>query len=395
MPIFAAVSVLMRLMKSFSFFIADRYQIWTVETEEDFEYEYDEGPGARRNDSLPPGMAAIDATIAECVEDAYAAGHSDETLAKLLQEAMYIPPGTSIQAVSIGGDGGSGGSGGGAGGGGGGSGGGGGLTQDQVQKFMQMQAAGMIPMGVASAAMGTVPVPMMMPSAAMGRIAMPMPMPTIGMGVMPGPMMGIAPSAMAGVPAGMGGLLASAGAPGQSPGLLPAGIPGAFPFMGAMPGALALPTGPSLPPGVPPPPAIDSGQAPGSIVGEAGEFSSFMTAFRNEIKATRDHDSRIAKFVPSAKFAADAPSEQQQIQTRADAVFGTAVGPGATPGLDDDEDFAEWPDELLILGINMDEAEDGTTSTTTTTETTQSEGEDETDDEDEDAWPLELLIAGS
>ena len=39
--------------------------------------------------------------IAECIEDAFAAGYTDDTLAKLLTEATaYIPPGTSIQAMN-------------------------------------------------------------------------------------------------------------------------------------------------------------------------------------------------------------------------------------------------------------------------------------------------------
>merc|ERR1711988_684464 len=64
---------------------------------------------------------------------------------------------------------------------------------------------------------------------------------------------------------------------------------------------------------------------------------------------------------------------------------------------EDEDDFAEWPDELLLLGINMDEAEAGsTTSTTTTTTTTDDDTNetDDTDDEDEDAWPLEMLSMG-
>ena len=44
-------------------------------------------------------MAAVDAAIAECVEDALAAGHTDDTLVKLLSEAVYIPPGMSIQPI--------------------------------------------------------------------------------------------------------------------------------------------------------------------------------------------------------------------------------------------------------------------------------------------------------
>merc|ERR1712070_1335018 len=63
-----------------------------VEGEKDFIEEYDEGPMARRVGALPPGMAAVDASIAECVEDALSVGHTDETLIKLLEEAARLGP---------------------------------------------------------------------------------------------------------------------------------------------------------------------------------------------------------------------------------------------------------------------------------------------------------------
>uniref|UniRef100_A0A7S3BDH7 Uncharacterized protein n=1 Tax=Haptolina ericina TaxID=156174 RepID=A0A7S3BDH7_9EUKA len=367
MPIFLMVSILMRLMKSITFRIADRYQIWVVEGDEEVEYEYDEGPGARRNEQLPPGMAAIDASIAECVEDAYAAGHSDETLQKLLHEAMYIPPGASIQAASLGDIGGS------RSGGGGNGPISGGLSEGQIQQFVEMQAAGLIPFGVPSVPMQEMQVPIPLPGAA------PMPM---------GAPLGLASS----LPAGFGGLLASASTGGslpvQQPMPQPAPFPAPAPFMGASPGQFSqiLRSAP-LPPGVPPPPVAGGGA---TDTGGEGDFNTFMTAFRDEIKATRDQQGRVAKYVPS-RTCATAEAEKQSIQAKADAIYGQ--GPAEMRAAEGElDDFTEWPDELLLLGIDVDDAEDGTTTstTTTTTTTTESEVEDETDDDD--AWPLELLV---
>ena len=74
------------------------FNVWMVEGEKDHEDEYDEGPSSRNKGALPPGMAAVDAMLAECIEDAFSVGYTDESLAKLLTEAIsYIPPGSSIQ----------------------------------------------------------------------------------------------------------------------------------------------------------------------------------------------------------------------------------------------------------------------------------------------------------
>ena len=78
--------------------MGDRFKVWIVEGEAEAVEDYDEGPGARNKGALPPGMAAVDATLAECIEDAFSVGYTDESLAKLLTEAIsYIPPGSSIQ----------------------------------------------------------------------------------------------------------------------------------------------------------------------------------------------------------------------------------------------------------------------------------------------------------
>eukprot|EP00966_Prymnesium_polylepis_P143309 3308295-Prymnesium_polylepis.1 len=251
--------------------------------------------------------------------------------------------------------------------------------------------------------------PMMMPNAALGTMPVPMGLPGMGVpGMGPGYPIGVGGFGQPGIGSGMGGLLASAAAGGQQlGGMLPGQglpMPGVGMPMGmGLPGGtgatgpMQLPTGPKLPPGVPPPPGVLGQGSAANMAGEEGDFSSFMLAFRDEIKASREHDKRVSKFVPSSACAVAAPSTQQQIQQRADEIFGESpMAPGRMADDDDDEDdFAEWPDELLLLGVNMDEAEAGsTTSTTTTTTTTTTDETDETDDEedDEDAWPLEMLM---
>jgi len=91
-PLFAAIMFMLRFIKIAGLKVADAFQVWMVEGEKDFVEEYDEGPMARRVGALPPGMAAVDASIAECVEDALSVGHTDETLIKLLEEAARLGP---------------------------------------------------------------------------------------------------------------------------------------------------------------------------------------------------------------------------------------------------------------------------------------------------------------
>merc|ERR1719409_107486 len=100
MPIFVLVSQFIRLFARFMLKIGDRFKVWHVEGEDELEEEYDEGPGSRNRGALPPGMAAVDETLAEYIEDAFAVGYTDESLGKLLGEAIsYIPPGSSIQVA--------------------------------------------------------------------------------------------------------------------------------------------------------------------------------------------------------------------------------------------------------------------------------------------------------
>ena len=116
-PLFAFMMFFLRSLKIAAFKFADHFNIWMVEGEKDYVEEYDEGPNARRLGAMPPGMAAVDASIAECVEDALSVGHTDETLIRLLEEAARLGPNAGLSV--------DGGSGPGPGPGGGGDGGGG------------------------------------------------------------------------------------------------------------------------------------------------------------------------------------------------------------------------------------------------------------------------------
>ena len=114
-PLFAGMMFFLRFLKIAAFKVADSFNIWMVEGEKDYVEEFDEGPNARRMGAMPPGMAAVDASIAECVEDALSVGHTDETLIRLLEEAARLGPNAGL---SVDGGGGPGPGGGGGGGGG-------------------------------------------------------------------------------------------------------------------------------------------------------------------------------------------------------------------------------------------------------------------------------------
>jgi hypothetical protein len=327
--------------------------------------------------ALPPGMAAVDAGLAECIEDAFAVGYTDESLSKLLLEAIsYIPPGSSIQV---------------AGAGGAGDGGGGltlgagqvGVSEQQLQQLLQLQAQGLIP--------------------GAGGPGGPMQMPVPMRPGMPGMFPGMAP--MGGMPmfGGMGGPMPGMMGPGFGmPGMPGMGGPGGgfggpgMPGMGGPPGAGA-PGGPALPPGVPPPPGTMGGGGAPAEGGDVEAFSTFMNAFRTEMRQARDQGTRLQKFVPSAKTM---EAKRLAAEKRANEVFGVGIDDGT--GLDDElqnaEDFDEWPDEFLLLGVAEQDGQQGSSpspdsDTSTTSETASTEGTEETDEEDEDdAWPIEMLI---
>jgi hypothetical protein len=76
-PIFFVVFFSFKVGKKAAMKMADRFEIWMVEGETDYEEVYDEGPNSRNTGALPPGMAAVDADLAECIEDAFIAGYTD------------------------------------------------------------------------------------------------------------------------------------------------------------------------------------------------------------------------------------------------------------------------------------------------------------------------------
>jgi hypothetical protein len=112
-----------------------------------------------------------------------------------------------------------------------------------------------------------------------------------------------------------------------------------------------------------------------------------MNAFRDEMKDARAFDERTNKFVPSRACVSE-EDQRAHIQERADEIYGPSAH---VDGQEDFDDF-EWPDELMILGIDVDNAEEGTTSTTTSSTSTTESETPPTDSEDDDAWPMELLV---
>ena len=127
-------------------------------------------------------------------------------------------------------------------------------------------------------------------------------------------------------------------------------------------------------------------------------FTDFMSAFRTEMRDARTADVRTQKFLPSAHLV---QQQQAQLEQRANEIFGVGadLDPGFTnEGLMMGDDFDEWPDEFLLLGVAEQDAVDGSTSpspeseTSTTSETASTEDEEDNEEDDDDAWPIEMLI---
>jgi hypothetical protein len=134
-----------------------------------------------------------------------------------------------------------------------------------------------------------------------------------------------------------------------------------------------------------------------------------MEAFRKEIKHARSSEQRLHKFVPS-RVGQD--RAQREIEERANDIFGIGVAQDPTSALtllgaasEDDDDFDYWPDELVPLGIAMDDAgqagttssstpptEDDSSSTPPTDSATEPTDSNSDEDNEEDLWPLELLV---
>lgn len=340
-PIFMIMTLAFNFGKRCVLRFADRFQIWMVEGEKEHEEVYDEGPGSRQQGALPPGMAAVDETIAECIEDAFAAGYTDDTLSKLLTEAiLYIPPGTSIQAA----------------------GGSAGMTcsdlppgaqpsitQEQMDVFLRMQAQGLMPSSTAGTAAFQPNVPQVAPFSTpscegygfcTSHPALP---PNVYMG-------GSSMSGSAGPILGFGttmGMPCSLNAPPQT--FAPSyGVPlasnvagyaaGGGPAAGGYPDMLGMTMSASLPAGVPPPP---SGSGAGGIAaGDDGTFNDFMNAFRTEMRDARAKHARVGTFVPSSHLERQ---EERRVETLANEIFG--IGPHMVAGDDsnvDSDDYDYW-----------------------------------------------------
>lgn len=55
------------------------------------------------------------------------------------------------------------------------------------------------------------------------------------------------------------------------------------------------------------------------------------------------------------------------------------------------DEFDEWPDEFLLLGITEQDVTFAPDSGTTTSETVTTDATEDASDTDEDIWPLEML----
>ena len=137
----------------------------------------------------------------------------------------------------------------------------------------------------------------------------------------------------------------------------------------------------------------------GAIAAEGdAAFTDFMSAFRTEMNQARGQGERLHRFVLSSNIQR---TQQAARESLAGNIFG--VGVDADPSVADGsltmaEEFDEWPDEFLLLGVAEEDAEaisspSPASETSSTSETVSTEvTEDETDDDEEDTWPLEMLI---
>jgi len=125
-----------------------------------------------------------------------------------------------------------------------------------------------------------------------------------------------------------------------------------------------------------------------------------MSAFRTEMREARDQGARLQKFVPSSKIEG---ARREELERRANDIFGLGVDADAAMASYEAaaDDFDEWPDEFLLLGVAAEDGGDAATTSdtpeSTTSDTLSTEGTEETedtddDDDDDDAWPIELLV---
>jgi len=351
-PIFAAFAIAYEIGKKAVFRLANRWKVWMVEGEADYVEVYDEGPGSRQSGALPAGMAAVDASIAECIEDTFAAGYTEDHIVKLLSEAAsYVPPGMSIQTMGAG------------------------ASAGPSDRQQGVQGPG-----------NTAP-----PGAQHGAAMPPAgPAGSFGLGVgftgFPGMAMPIAPG---------GGYPPEVGMPGLALSMMPSGGVALPPGQGYAQGPglmMPPPQAPPLPAGVPPPPLLNGAIRHASEEGDV--FSEFISQFRREMRAAREHDTRATKFVPSSAVAARSQGAAQSAPEGFDLGF-TAALAGAAEGEDEDT-YDYWPD---FFGVEQDEAlqalsDTSTTSTTEEDSTPPTDGATDDDSASEDLWPIELVVDG-
>jgi len=282
-------------------------------------------------------MAAIDASIADCIEDTFAAGYTEDHLAKLLSEAAsYVPPGMSIQAIGMGVAGGA-------------------ETGGCRTSDLSVQMA-----GPRTAAMG--PAYSMLP-----------------------------PPGCATLPPIIGAL--GTERPMPSPGL----VRGAG-FVGCS--LQASPQATTLPAGVPPPPSALGGSLPWTRVDESDAFAQFIGLFRKEMRQAREQDARATRFVSSFAAPARKVESVEPVEPLARPVMQFSHEPVDNDKGDghDDDDYDYWPD--FGLGVAQDDVQEAlsfsTTSTTegSTAEHIREDSQDDSDDSQDDLWPIELVVGG-
>jgi hypothetical protein len=295
-------------------------------------------------------MAAVDATLAECIEDAFAAGYTDDTLAKLLQEAtLYIPPGTAIQAAV-------------------------------ADRCSYSDARPCLSDLITAAAVHGFAGPMTKVAPVQTSEA---PMLTMVEGPCRQPATK-GPSAGPSREAFEVGTHKSCSAQ-----ISTASLMIAQPFC-------AIDTSCSVEP-----PGCDT-----RVSGAADEdiaFKEFMDAFRSEMRQTQDKKDRAGRFVLSRVLV---PPQRSHSQARSDVRadpnscvcdevgIGQVAPPLILESASDDDDYEYWPDELVTIGIGLDEPQISTTtprsmSATESTSTTETENSEECTDTD--AWPIEML----
>mmetsp|Transcript_36217 Transcript_36217/g.95455 ORF Transcript_36217/g.95455 Transcript_36217/m.95455 type:complete len:357 (+) Transcript_36217:3604-4674(+) len=305
----------------------------------------------------------VDATIAECIEDAFAAGYNEDHLTRLLMEAAaYVPPGMSIQAMGVGGGG------------------------------AQVQSGASVDIGPAHG------INSYTSTGSVGRV---------GVGAGAGTE-ACSDMSLATHPCRYQLTAFEAGSPhlGQDAGV---SIPANMPLFGsnAPPPGLCMPfssfdistkrpegicnqqalvtstlsnvQGPPRPPG----PVPTTGGA-----ADTEAFTEFITLFRKEMRLARDQEIRATRFVQSQAFETFGQAQPDGLPNDC------LVAAVQEVAHEDEDDYDYWPD--FGLGIAQDDGQEALShSTTSTTEGSTSElGQGESDDEDseEDLWPMELVV---